>query len=153
VVYLEQHCSRFSAWESSWSKISALAANRAIVSAEDSKNTVPQPMNSGIPEYLLPATLNPCSCLRMNMRSKTAFNAEGSSAFLDSSGFCIISPYSRFRLVWDVVSMVCLFYNLVVVPVRLGWDAGTMCLSLTSRKYAENGANIGIFETKLPQIS
>ena len=34
-------------------KISALAANRAIVSVEDSKNTVPQPMNSGIPEYLL----------------------------------------------------------------------------------------------------
>ena len=26
-----------------------------------------------------------------------------------------------------------------------------MCLSLTSRKYAENGANIGIFEKKLPQ--
>ena len=33
-------------------KISALAANRAIVSVEDSKNTVPQPMNSGIPEYI-----------------------------------------------------------------------------------------------------
>ena len=34
-------------------KISALAANRAIVSVEDSKNTVPQPMDGGIPEYLL----------------------------------------------------------------------------------------------------
>ena len=33
-------------------KIPGLAANRAIVSAEDSKNTVPQPMNSGIPEYI-----------------------------------------------------------------------------------------------------
>jgi hypothetical protein len=35
-------------------KISALAANRAIVSAEDSKYTVPQPMNSGIPDYCAP---------------------------------------------------------------------------------------------------
>jgi hypothetical protein len=34
-------------------KLSALAANRAIESIEDSKNPVSQQMNSGIPEYLL----------------------------------------------------------------------------------------------------
>ena len=34
----------------------------------------------------------------------------------------IISPFSRFRLGWDVVSMLCLFYNLIIVPVRIGWN-------------------------------